>query len=90
MWDAGHEPAVNDCDGQHTHMVKNSLRLIGVNFSLGGFLPPSKIKYGGAGEMSSVVKSTDCPPRGPEFNSKQPHSGSQPSVIGSDTLFWCV
>jgi hypothetical protein len=27
--------------------------------------------------------------RGPEFNSQQPHGGSQ-SVMGSDTLFWCV
>jgi hypothetical protein len=38
----------------------------------------------------SVVKSTDCSSRGPEFNSQQPHGGSQPSVIGSDALFWCV
>jgi hypothetical protein len=38
----------------------------------------------------SVVKSTDCSSRGPEFNSQQPHGGSQPSVMGSDTLFWCV
>ena len=30
----------------------------------------------------SVVKSTDCSSRGPEFNSQQPH-GSQPSVMGS-------
>jgi hypothetical protein len=26
----------------------------------------------------SVVKSTDCSSRGPEFNSQQPHGGSQP------------
>jgi hypothetical protein len=38
----------------------------------------------------SVVKSTDCSSRGPEFNSQQPHGGSQPSVMGSDALFWCV
>jgi hypothetical protein len=31
-----------------------------------------------------------CFSRGPEFNSQQPHGGSQPSVIGSDALFWCV
>jgi hypothetical protein len=36
-----------------------------------------------------VVKSTNCSSRGPEFNSQQPHSGSQPSVMGSDALF-CV
>ena len=38
----------------------------------------------------SVSKSTDCSSRGPEFNSQQPHGGSQPSVMGSDALFWCV
>jgi hypothetical protein len=30
-----------------------------------------------------MVKSTDCSPRGPEFNSQQPLGGSQPSVMGS-------
>jgi hypothetical protein len=30
----------------------------------------------------SVVKSTDCSSRGPEFNFQQPHGGSQPSVNG--------
>ena len=38
----------------------------------------------------SVVKHTDCFSKGPEFNSQQPHGGSQPSVMGSDALFWCV
>jgi hypothetical protein len=38
----------------------------------------------------SVVKSTGCSSRGPEFNFQQPHGGSQPSVMGSDALFWCV
>jgi hypothetical protein len=37
-----------------------------------------------------VVKSTDCSSKGPEFNSQQPHGGSQPYVMGSDALFWCV
>jgi hypothetical protein len=35
----------------------------------------------------SVVETTDCSSRGPEFNSQQPHGGSQPSVMGSDALF---
>ena len=35
---------------------------------------------------SSAVKSTDCSFRGPEFNSQQPHGGSQPPVMGSDAL----
>ena len=38
----------------------------------------------------SAGKSTDCSSRGPEFNSQQPHGGSQPSVMGADALFWCV
>ncbi|XP_038942568.1 sperm axonemal maintenance protein CFAP97D1 isoform X2 [Rattus norvegicus] len=28
--------------------------------------------------------------RGPEFDSQQPHGGSQPFVMGSDALFWCI
>jgi hypothetical protein len=38
----------------------------------------------------SVVKSTDCSFKGPEFKSQQPHDGSQPSVMRSDALFWSV
>jgi hypothetical protein len=38
----------------------------------------------------SAVKSTDCSSRGPEFNSQQPYGSLQPSVMGSDALFWCV
>jgi hypothetical protein len=38
----------------------------------------------------SVLKSTDYSSRGPEFNSQQPHGGSQPTVMGSNALFWCV
>jgi hypothetical protein len=34
----------------------------------------------------SVVKSTDCSSKGPEFKSQQPHGGSQPSVMRSDGL----
>jgi len=50
------------------------------------------VKSGAAGGWrdDSVVKSTDCSSRGPEFNSQQPHGGSQPSVMGSDALFWRV
>jgi hypothetical protein len=44
----------------------------------------------GAWRDGSVVKSTDCSSRGPDFNSQQAHGSSQPSVMGSDTLFWCV
>jgi hypothetical protein len=49
-----------------------------------------KIPVNGAGEMGSAVKSTNHSSRGPEFNSQEPHGGSQPSEIGSNSLFWCV
>jgi hypothetical protein len=35
----------------------------------------------------SEDKITLCSSRGLEFNSQQPHGGSQPSVMGSDALF---
>ena len=35
----------------------------------------------------SVVKSTDCSSKGPEFKSQEPHGGSQPSLTRSDALF---
>jgi hypothetical protein len=37
----------------------------------------------------SEVKSTDGFSRVPEFNSQEPHGDLQPSVMGSDALFWC-
>jgi hypothetical protein len=49
-----------------------------------------KIADSGSWRDGSAVKSTDCSSRGPEFSSQQPHGGSQPSVMGSDALFWCV
>ena len=33
-------------------------------------------------EMAQQLKSTDSSSKGPEFNSQQPHGGSQPSVMG--------
>jgi hypothetical protein len=38
----------------------------------------------------TAVKSTNCSSRGLEFYSQQPHGCSQPSVMGSDALYWCV
>jgi hypothetical protein len=43
-----------------------------------------------AGEMAQWLRATGCSSRGPEFNSQQPPGSSQPSVMGSDALFWCV
>ena len=39
-------------------------------------------------KKGSAVKRTDCSSIGPEFNSQHPHRDSQPSVVGSDALFW--
>ena len=36
----------------------------------------------------SEVKSTGCSSRGPEFNSQQPHGGSQPPVMRYGAIFW--
>jgi hypothetical protein len=46
----------------------------------------NKTELGGWRDGSGV-KSTGCSSRGPEFNSQQPHGGSQPSIGGSDALF---
>jgi len=43
-----------------------------------------------AGEMAQRLRAPDCSSRGYEFNSQQPHGGSQPSVKRSDALFWCI
>jgi hypothetical protein len=40
-----------------------------------------------AGEMAQWVRAPDCSSKGPEFKSQQPHGGSQPSVMRSDSLF---
>jgi hypothetical protein len=38
----------------------------------------------------SAANSTDCSAKGPVFNSQQPHGGSHPSVMRSDTVLWYV
>jgi hypothetical protein len=43
-----------------------------------------------AGEMAQWVRAPDCSSEGPKFKSQQPHGGSQPSVMRSDSLFWRV
>jgi hypothetical protein len=51
---------------------------------------PKKKKEKGAGEMAQWVRAPDWFSEGPEFKSQQPHGGSQPPVMRSDALFWCV
>jgi hypothetical protein len=43
-----------------------------------------------AGEMAQWVRAPDCSSEGSEFKSQQPHGGSQPSVMRSDSLFWNI
>jgi hypothetical protein len=48
-------------------------------------------KHGaGAGEMAQWVRAPNCSSEGPKFKSQQPHGGSQPPVMRSDDLFWCI
>jgi hypothetical protein len=42
----------------------------------------------GAREMAQQLRILAALPRGSEFNSQQPHDGSQLSIMGSDPLFW--
>jgi hypothetical protein len=50
----------------------------------GGEVDTSQINSGEdvKADSETMVKSTDYSSRGPEFNSQQPHGGSQPSVMG--------
>jgi hypothetical protein len=38
--------------------------------------------------MAQQVKSTDCSFQGPEFNSQQPHDGSQPYLYTYSVLIY--
>ena len=44
----------------------------------------------GAGKVAEWVRALTTLPEGPEFKSQQPHGGSQPSLVRSDTFFWRV
>jgi hypothetical protein len=57
-----------------------------------GFFKDVSLRIGRhrAGEMAQWVRAPDCSSEGPEFKSQQPHGGSQPSVMRSDSLFWNV
>lgn len=47
------------------------------------------LKYVAWGSREGLeVKSTGYSSSGPEFNSQQPYSGLQPSIMKSGTLFW--
>ena len=48
------------------------------------------VEFSGGWRDGSALKSAECSSEGPEFKTQQPHGGSQPSVVESDALFWCV
>jgi hypothetical protein len=48
------------------------------------------LKKEGAGEMTQSVRAPYCSSEGLKFKSRQPHGGSQPPVMRSDALFWCI
>jgi hypothetical protein len=62
--------------------------------SLLSFLPSGEglleMRVEGAGEMAQWVRAPVCSSEGLKFKSQQPHGGSQPPVMRSDALFWCV
>ena len=54
------------------------------------FLKTNQTKQG-VKEMAQWLQAlTALPDILSEFKSQKPHGGSQPSVMGSDALFWCV
>jgi hypothetical protein len=70
---------------RRTFESKKKARLAKIKMQ--GFLNKEKV---GDWRGDSAIKRTDYSSSGPEFNSQQPHGGSQPSVMGSDALFLCV
>jgi hypothetical protein len=87
MFTSGKKKSINDLCVFLGNLIKKTIQ---------NFLK-LKILSGGGWRDGSAVKSTDCSSRGPEFNSQQTsimvpgyNGGSQPSVIESDALFWCV
>jgi hypothetical protein len=44
----------------------------------------------GAREMAHRLRALTALPEVLEFNSQQTHYGSQPSMMGSNAIFWCV
>ena len=72
----------------HEFLVQNTHQL--KVYSINKWIT-EEVKIPGRGwRDGSEVKSTDYSSRGPGFNSQQQHGGSQPSVMGSNALFWCV
>jgi hypothetical protein len=73
-----HVPALMIVDWTFELVSQPQLNVVLIRVALGGW------------RDGSVVKSTDCSSEGPEFKSQQPHGGSQPPVMRSDALSWCV
>jgi hypothetical protein len=70
---------------KETHALKSQLECIYNNCT-----ELNKTIFKKGWQDGSVGKNTDYSSEGPEFKSQQPHGGSQPLVMRSDALFWCV
>ena len=70
--------------------MKLGERCDGKSWDVGGVQRENKEGMIGDGEMAQWVKAPNCSSEGPEFKSQQPHGGSQPSIMRSNALFWCV
>jgi hypothetical protein len=76
---------------QETFFLQTVLaHFLGIVIELLSFLPKPLKEVSWGWRDGSAVKSTNYSSKGPEFKSQQPRGGSQPSVMRSDALFWCV
>jgi hypothetical protein len=71
------------CLGNWTHVIRSGSRCLYLTET--ACCPKTNPLRGW--RDGSAVKSTDCFLRGPEFNSQYSHGGSEPSVVGSESLF---
>jgi hypothetical protein len=68
----------------YIHILVVSLAFNGWAIYSAQYLRLSQI---GAGEMAQWVRAPNCSSEGPKFNSQEPHGGSKPPVMRSDSLF---
>jgi hypothetical protein len=75
----------------HRSVARRRQRLESFKFYTARMLQASQGYRHTPGEMAQWLRTlTALPEVLSSINSQQPHGGSQPSVKGSDALFWCV
>jgi hypothetical protein len=93
-WFGYWEPSLHPLKDQWALVTpKPSLQLLFVTFTFGEIQTlsvPFDIKDYALGGWRADSRSTDCSSEGSEFESQQPHGGSQSFIMRSDALFWCV